>query len=111
MKHGWRTNALTPLLAILSALAALACCLPLALGAALGALGLGAFFTRFQVEFIILSVVFLGVGVFQMLCRGRICRRRSRVELALWLIAAVVVIAVVLFPQWIAGLLAGAHHL
>jgi hypothetical protein len=39
--------------------------------------------------------------------KGQNCRRRNRVEITLWSIAAALVIGVVLFPQWVAGLLVG----
>jgi hypothetical protein len=96
---------LTPVAAVMSALAALACCLPWGLAAAMGALGLSTFFTRFQAEFLVLAVVLLAVGLVQILRRGRSCRRRSRIEIALWAIAAAIVLAIVLFPQWVASLL------
>jgi hypothetical protein len=35
------------------------------------------------------------------------CERRSRTEIALLSIAAVLVIAIALFPQWVAGVLVG----
>lgn len=95
----------TPIAAVMSALAALACCLPWGLAAAAGALGISAFFTRFQAEFLVLAFVLLAVGLVQILRRGRSCRRRNRVEIALWAIAAMIVLAVVLFPQWVASLL------
>jgi threonine/homoserine efflux transporter RhtA len=90
-------------------MATLACCLPWGIGAALGALGLSVFLARFQLEFIVLSVVLLGVGLIQILRRGRSCRRRSPVEIAIWGIGLAVVLAVVLFPEWVASLLAGHH--
>jgi len=97
--------ALAPTGAIVSALATLACCLPWGIGAALGALGLSVFFAEFQIWFLILAVVLLFLGFFQLLRKGASCERRSRTQIVLLSIAAVVVIAVVLFPQWIAGLL------
>jgi predicted branched-subunit amino acid permease len=98
---------LTPAVAIASASATLWCCLPWGIGAALGAaLGLSVFFGRFQVWFLILSVALLLLGLFQVL-RRRSCQRRSRTEVALLSIAAAVVVAIVLFPQWVAGLLVG----
>ena len=99
------TSALAPIAAVMSALAALACCLPWGLAAAMGALGLSAFFTRFQAEFLILAVVLLAIGLIQILRRGRSCRRRSRIEIAFWTVAAAIVLAIVLFPQWVASLL------
>ena len=103
------TTALAPVAAVAGAMATLACCLPWGIGAALGALGLSVFVEKFQAEFIVLSVVLLGVGLIQILRRGRSCRRRSRVEVAIWGIALAVVLAVVLFPEWVASLLAGHH--
>jgi hypothetical protein len=88
-------------------MATLACCLPWGIGAALGALGLSVFVARFQVELIVLSIVLLGVGLIQILRRGRSCWRHSRVEIAIWGVAVAVVLAVVLFPEWMASLLAG----
>lgn len=101
------SRTLAPAGAIATALATLACCLPWGIGAALGALGLSVFFARFQVWFLILSVALLLVGLFQILRRAGTCRRRSRTEIALWSIAALIVVALVLFPGWVAALLAG----
>jgi hypothetical protein len=89
----------------MSAMAALVCCLPSGLAAAAGVLGIRAVFTRFQAEFLVLALVLLAVGLIQILRRGRSCRRRSRIEIALWTIAAAIVLAIVLFPQWVASLL------
>lgn len=105
MKDLRASAALTPAAAIVSALATLACCLPLGIGAALGALGLSVVFARFQVWFLILAVALLIFGLVEILRKGPHCRRRSRTEIALWSIAAVVVIGVVLFPQLVAGLM------
>ena len=105
MKGFRATAALTAIAAVARAFAALICCLPWGLAAAAGALGLSAFFTRFQAEFFILAFVLLAVGLIQVLRRGRTCRR-SRTEIAVWAIAAVIVLAIVLFPQWVASLLA-----
>jgi hypothetical protein len=106
MKGLRATAALAPAAAVMSAMTALVCCLPWGLAAAMGALGLSAFFSRFQMEFLILALVLLAVGLLQVLRRGRSCRRRSRIEIAVWTIAAAIVLAIVLFPQWVASLLA-----
>lgn len=103
-----RTSAvLTPTAAVVSALATLACCLPWGIGAALGALGLSVIFAKFQVWFLVFSVLLLFFGLFQVLRKGPSCTKRSRVEITLLSLAAAVVLAVVLFPQWVAGLLVG----
>lgn len=96
---------LTPTAAVLSALATLACCLPWGIGAALGAVGLSVVFAKFQVWFLALSILLLLFGLFQVLRKGPSCTKRSRVEITLLCIAAAVVLAVVFFPQWVAGLL------
>ncbi len=101
------STAVTPTAAILSALATLTCCLPWGIGAALGTLGLSVVFARFQVWFLILSVALLFFGLFQVLRKRPGCEWRSRMEIALLSIAAVVVIAIALFPQWVAGVLVG----
>jgi hypothetical protein len=105
---GIRTSAVfTPTAAVVSALATLTCCLPWGIGAALGALGLSVFFAKFQFWFLALSVLLLFFGLFQVLRKGTSCTKRSRIEIALLSIAAVLVLAIILFPQWVAGLLAG----
>lgn len=106
MKGVRAAAALTPAAAVMSALAALVCCLPWGLAAAVGALGLSTLFTRLQPEFLVFAIVLLAVGLVQVLRRERSCRRRSRIEIALWAIAAAIVLAVVLFPQWVASFLA-----
>jgi hypothetical protein len=54
-----------------------------------------------------LSVLLLFLGLFQVLRKGASCTKRSRVEITLLSIAAAIVLAVMLLPQWVAGLLAG----
>lgn len=109
MKPGRTAIMLAPMGAAASAMTALACCLPWGIGAALGALGLSVFFARYQMEFIALAIVLLAVGLIQMLRVRRSCRRQSRTQMALWVIGVAVVIAVLLFPEWVAGILAGLH--
>lgn len=106
MKAARAVTTIAPVAAALSALATLACCLPWGIGAAMGALGLSVVVGRFQVELIALSVVLLGVGIVQIVRLRRSCRRNGRVEIALWCIGAAIVLAVVLFPEWVAVLFA-----
>ncbi len=106
MKDVRASTAFAPGVAVISALTTLACCLPWGIGAALGTLGLGVLFARFRIGFIVLSVLLLGVGLMQILRLGRSCRRYSRVQIVFWGIAAAVVLGIVLFPQWVASLLA-----
>lgn len=101
------STVLAPSAAVLSALATLACCLPWGIGTALGALGLSVIFVKFQVWLLLISVLLLLLGLLQVLRKEPSCTKRSRVEITLLSMAAAVVFAVVLFPQWVAGLLVG----
>lgn len=90
-----------------AALATLGCCLPLGFVAALGAAGAGLFFAKYRIWFLALSPIFLAFGFWQHY-RVKSCNLRvSRLSgLLLW-IATLVVLAVFLFPQWLASLVAG----
>jgi hypothetical protein len=96
---------LTPVAAVLSALATLACCLPLGIAGAVGALGLSAALEGLRPWLIGLAVILVSVSALQMY-RGRSCQRRSRLSLILLGLSAVVVVAVMLFPQQLAELFA-----
>jgi len=92
--------------AIASSLATMACCLPIAFAAAIGAAGAGAFLLRFRPWFLGLSIVLLGFGFWQQR-RAQQCAVKGRMvgQVLLW-IALVVVLGMILFPQQIAGFLA-----
>lgn len=92
--------------AILSSLATMVCCLPLAFAGAIGAAGAGAFLLKFRPWFLVLSVVLLGIGFWQQR-RARQCAVKGRVlgRVLLWA-AVVVVVGMTLFPQQIAGFIA-----
>ena len=92
--------------AILSALATMACCLPLGIAGAVGALGLSVALEALRPWLIGLAVVLLAFSSFQMYRNGRSCRRRSRLSLVLFGLSAVIVLGVMLFPQTIANLMA-----
>jgi hypothetical protein len=94
-----------PVAAVVSALGTLACCLPWGIAGAVGALGLSAALTKLQPWLIGLALLLLGVGVFQ-LYRKRTCQRRSRLSMILLAASAAIVLAVVAFPQVVAGLMA-----
>jgi fucose 4-O-acetylase-like acetyltransferase len=95
--------------AIVSAVATIGCCLPLAFVAALGAGAASAFFATVRPWLLGLSVVFIGVGFWQQY-RAKQCSIRGKLvgKIFLWA-AVVVVVAMILFPQQIAGLLAGGY--
>ena len=92
--------------AILSSLATMACCLPLAFAAAIGAAGASAFLLKFRPWFLGLSLALLGIGFWQQR-RARQCAVKGRIigQVLLWT-AAVVVVGMILFPQQIAGFIA-----
>ena len=96
--------------AIVSAVAASSCCLPLIpFVAAAGIAGSSAVFTAVRPYLLIVSVALIGFAFF-MAHRAKKCDRRpSKLSSAvLWLSAAVVVV-MILFPQAVAGLLAGGQ--
>ena len=100
------TEKLTPVAAAMSALATLACCLPLGIAGAVGALGLSVALERLRPWLIGLALVLLGVSAFQMYRGHRSCQKRSRLSLVLFGLSAAVVLAVTIFPQKLAELLA-----
>ena|SRR5579863_9145313 len=99
------TEKLAPVGAALSALATLACCLPLGIAGAVGALGLSVALEGLRPWLIGLAVILLSVSGVQ-IYRGRSCQRRSRFGLILFGLSAVVVLAVMIFPQKLAELMA-----
>ncbi len=95
-----------PAAAVVSALATMACCLPLGIAGAVGALGLSVPLASLRPWLLGAAVVLLAVGLWQLHRGGRTCRRRSRMSLVVFGLSAAVVLAVVLFPQTIAALMA-----
>jgi len=92
--------------AIVSAFATMACCVPLGFAAAVGAAGASAFLLRFRSWFLLLSVALIGIGFWQQR-RARQCAVKGRFigQFLLWT-AVAIVLAMILFPQQIAGFLA-----
>jgi len=89
------------------ALAALACCLPLGFAGALGVLALSEMFDKLQPWFLGAAGVLLAVGIFQAYRGQKSCQRRaSRFSLVVLALSAATVLAVLLFPQHLAVLLA-----
>ena len=100
------TERLAPVAAATSALATLACCLPLGIAGAVGALGLSVALAELRPWLIGLAVILLGVSFFQIYRGRKTCRRRSPVSLLLFGLSAVVVLGVLVFPQKVAELMA-----
>lgn len=104
MKQG--TGISVSLVAILSSIATIGCCLPLGFAAALGAGAASAFSTTMRPWLLSLSVVSIGFGFWQQ-HRAKQCAVRGRfVGSALLWLAVIVVVAMLLFPQQIAGFIA-----
>jgi hypothetical protein len=105
MKQGTGTSASVG--AILSSLGTISCCLPLGFAAALGAGAASAFFTTLRPWLLGLSIALLAFGFWQQ-HRAKQCAIRGRRlgKVLLWM-AVVVVFGMILFPQQIAGLIAG----
>ena len=100
------TERLAPVAAAMSALATLACCLPLGIAGAVGALGLSVALEALRPWLIGIAVILLTVGLFQLYRGQRRCQRRSPLSLILFGLSAAVVLAVMIFPQKLAELLA-----
>ncbi|HKW88580.1 MAG TPA: hypothetical protein VJN21_07475 [Candidatus Acidoferrales bacterium] len=94
--------------AVVSSVMTLACCLPFGFMAALGAAGAGVFLTRFRPWLLGLSVVLVGVGFYQQYHGPTCSLRRRRFNFVFLWAATIVVLLVLLFPQFIASVLAGA---
>jgi hypothetical protein len=96
--------------AILSSVATISCCLPLGFAAALGAGAASAFFTTLRPWLLGLSVVLLGLGFWQQR-RAKQCAVRGRLlgSVLLWA-ALLVVVGMILFPQQIAGFIADRFY-
>src|SRR5258708_14151102 len=97
MKQG--TGVSASLVAILSSIATISCCLPLGFAAALGASVASPFFTTLRPWLLGLSVVLLGLGFWQQ-HRAKQCLIPGRLigNALLWP-ALVVVLGVIFFPQ------------
>jgi len=82
-----------------------ACCLPLGIPAAAGLAGVGMVADDLQPWFLAASIVLLALGLIQ-LYRRPACERRNPLTVALFLFAAIIVLAMILFPQSVASFLA-----
>ena len=92
--------------AIVSSIATIACCVPLGFAAAIGTAGASAFLLRFRSWFLVLSVALIAFGFWQQR-RAKQCAVKGRflAQMLLWT-AVAIVLAMILFPQQIAGFLA-----
>lgn len=100
------TERAAPVAAAIAALSTLACCLPLGIAGAVGALGLSVVLSSLRPWLITIAVLFLAVGLFQLYRGQRSCKRRSPVSFAIFGVCAAVVVAVLAFPQRVAEIMA-----
>jgi len=103
MKHGERV---APVMAAVTSLATIACCLPVGFAAAAVTASLSMAVAAYQPWLLGASVVLLLVGGVQVRQTQRACGTRAYSSLIVFGISAVIVVLVVLFPEVIAGLLA-----
>jgi hypothetical protein len=103
MKH---SEKIAPLAAVAGALSTLTCCLPLGIAAAAGTAGLGIVLEPLRPWLLGSSIALLGIGFVQLYRSKAACQRRNPLSTAVFLISAMVVLAVVLFPQAVASFLA-----
>jgi hypothetical protein len=103
MKH---TERIAPVAAALSALATLACCLPIAFAAGTASASLALVAGTYRWWFLVASLVLLAIGAVQFVVARRACRPHGSASKAILAVSAALVLIVMFFPQLIAGLLA-----
>ena len=103
MKH---LEKVTPIIAATTAVATLACCLPVALVAGTVSATLASVAGTYQGAFVLGSFILLVIGAGQVFRARRVCRRDVRGSVAVLAVCAAIVVAVALFPQVVAGILA-----
>ena len=102
-----RGTAFAAVSAVVSLIAAGSCCLPLGtLLIAGGFAGLSTMIESYRPWLIGFSLASLGVGFWQAYGRRRCTMRRSRISVALLWVALALILALLLFPQTIAAVLA-----
>ena len=102
MKH---SEKVAPVAAALSAVLSVTCCLPLGIPAAIGLAGFGMLMGYLRPWLMALSLVLLAVGLVQLYHR-RTCQRHSLVSVVIFCIAVAIVLALVMFPQFVASIIA-----
>ena len=103
MNHGEK---IAPVAAAATALATLACCLPIGIAAAAATASLATVVAAYRTWLLLVSGALLAVGVVQLNRAQRQCSTRKRGSVAILAISAIVVVLVALFPQIIAAMIA-----
>ena len=97
---------IAPVAAAATAVATLACCLPVGIAAAAATASLATVVAEYRGWFLFASAVLLGIGVVQLNRAQRRCSTRKRGSVALLAISGTIVVMVALFPQVIAAVVA-----
>lgn len=97
----------TPFAAVIAALSTLACCLPFGFLGAAGLAGAGVWLQSGKPWLLASAGILVVLGFIQLYVRRPQCRKRSPLSIALFWVAAAIVLLVILFPQAIASLIAG----
>jgi hypothetical protein len=103
MNHGEK---FAPVAAAATALATLACCLPVGIAAAAATASLAAVVAAHRVWFLIASAILLAIGLVQLTHAQRQCSTRKLGSIVILAISAAVVVLVAVFPQVIAAIVA-----
>jgi|SRR6478672_2317633 len=103
MNNGER---IAPVAAAATALATLACCLPVGIAAAAATASLAAVVAEYRGWFLLASGALVVVGIVQLSRAQRQCSTRKRGSLAILGVSATIVLFVALFPQVIAAMIA-----
>lgn len=97
----------TPVAAVLAALATVACCLPLTFLGSASLAAISVWAGPYRIWLIGIALLFLVAGFLQLYRRRGQCRPGSRLSVALFWISVVIVLMIVFLPQLIANWLAG----
>jgi hypothetical protein len=99
------TEKVAPVMGAVSAVGTLACCLPIGGTALLGLGGIAAAAAQYQQWLIPASTLMLATGALLTWRSRRVCQRVSKVSVIILCLSTAIVMAVLFFPQDVAGLL------
>ena len=96
----------TPIAAVVAALSSLVCCMPLGLLGVVGLSGFALWAGRYKIWFVILALLLLIAGCFQVYRGQKSCKTRSKGSMITFWAAVALVLFIFLFPQVVAIVLA-----
>jgi len=100
------TEKVTPVMAAVSAVSTLACCLPLGGAAAFGLGGMLGVAAQYQEWLLPISGVMLALGAGLTWRSRKVCHRTSKISLVILGLSTLVVLLVLFAPQLVSGFLA-----